>query len=99
MSVVADDFGDHTPVWFPGMVADTEALMPVSPSLLEELRAWNRIFPEASEAGIDASTEHSRVGLDLARRLAQELGPGYAVRFLAFGKNGNGWTWAHASVQ
>ena len=97
MSVVADDFGDHTPVWFPGPIADNEALMPVSPGLLQELRAWNTLFLEASEAGVDASTEHSRVGFGLARRLAEELGPAYSVRFLTFGKNSNGWTWVGTS--
>jgi hypothetical protein len=88
---VASELGNHPPVWFPSPIYEDVSLMPVSPSLLEELGRWNEIGLEVRPShNMAAITEHYRIGRDLARRLATELGPGYQVLMLMAGDNA-GW--------
>lgn len=98
--VIVDEFRNHVPIWFSDRTFDDETLMPVSPTLLEEFRAWNRLWSELvdSDAPLVAFSEHSRVGLVLSRQLADELGDAYAVVFHAFGARGRDWVRVEADT-
>lgn len=88
--VVADEFGDHLPVWFPSPIFDDDAQMPISSELVSEFRHWNALGNDRGRASSSEIAEHYRVGLELARKLADELGPTYVVQFLMAGERG-GW--------
>ena len=90
VKVVADEFGDHLPVWFPAPIFDDASLMPVSGSLIQDLRRWNLIGQNRRAGDPREIAEHYRVGLVLAQRLAEELGPTYSVEILMAGER-SGW--------
>ena len=78
--MVADEFGNHLPVWFPSPIYDDATQMPVSSQLLDQLRAWN-LDLAAAQAGINSMSDYHARGLTLAARLAEELGPRYEVHY------------------
>ncbi|MEZ3162121.1 hypothetical protein AB1K54_16525 [Microbacterium sp. BWT-B31] len=88
--MVADEFRDHLPVWFPPPIFDDESQMPVSTGLMLEFRHWNSVGQAIAEGNTIAVAEHYRVGQALAQRLAQELGSAYVVQILMAGHHG-GW--------
>lgn len=90
--MVGDPVPRHLPLWFPDPIFDDESRMPVSPTLLGEIREWNK----TGSTRIDfenavAVAEHDRVGVALAQRLADELGGGYEVLLYRIGPR-HGWT-------
>lgn len=90
VKVVADEFGGHLPVWFPPPIFDDASLMPVSAGLVEDFRDWNRVGQDRVGNPKEIA-EHYRVGLLLAQRLADEIGPAYSVEILMAGEQ-PGWT-------
>lgn len=84
--VVADEFGDHPPIWFPAPIFDDVSQMPVSSSIIEQLRSWNNVGQDRTQVASAAEiSEHYRVGMRLAQMLANELGAHYAVEMLVAG--------------
>ncbi|BAJ73133.1 orotate phosphoribosyltransferase [Microbacterium testaceum StLB037] len=90
VKVVADEFGDHLPVWFPPPIFDDASMMPVSAGLVEEFRYWN-LVGQGRAGNPKEIAEHYRVGLLLAQRLADEIGSAYRVEILMAGEH-PGWT-------
>lgn len=89
--VVANELGDHPPIWFPSPIYEDTSRMPISPTLLEELGRWNEIGQTVrTSENMAAIAEHYRIGREIVQRIATELGLDYQVE-MSMGGDSPGW--------
>lgn len=79
--LINDDFMKW-PLWLGNAVADDHRLQPISDSLRESLLAWTEFYHDHYHAAWDTDENgirYNQMGLTVAQRVADELGPSFRV--------------------
>jgi hypothetical protein len=84
---LVNDYYSKWPVWFHNKVFDDKEAAPLSTELKSDLTEWARFFNEHFDypdgwRNLDSCEEYNKTGIQLAKRVATELGPTYRVLVL-----------------